>query len=48
MNRAGIGYTFVMTRFLGTRGITIEPGLCYQGLGGCELISKAPYKWEIP
>ena len=41
--------------------LTIEPGLYYQGLGGCriedmvhvvpggcELISKAPYKWEIP
>jgi Xaa-Pro aminopeptidase len=41
--------------------VTVEPGLYYQGLGGCriedvvhvvpggcELISKAPYKWEIP
>jgi Xaa-Pro aminopeptidase len=41
--------------------ITIEPGLYYEGLGGCriedvvhvvpggcELISRAPYKWEIP
>jgi Xaa-Pro aminopeptidase len=41
--------------------LTIEPGLYYQGLGGCriedvvhvipdgcELISRAPYKWEIP
>lgn len=41
--------------------LTVEPGLYYQGLGGCriedvvhvvpggcELISRAPYKWEIP
>jgi Xaa-Pro aminopeptidase len=41
--------------------VTVEPGLYYQGLGGCriedmvhvvpggcELISRAPYKWEIP
>ena len=41
--------------------LTVEPGLYYQGLGGCriedvvhvvpggcELISQAPYKWEIP
>jgi Xaa-Pro aminopeptidase len=40
--------------------VTVEPGLYYQGLGGCriedmvhvipggcELISRAPYKWEI-
>ncbi len=41
--------------------VTVEPGLYYNGLGGCriedmvhvvpggcELISRAPYRWEIP